>query len=53
MTAPRLLLETTRAYFARTPDVYRGAGGIHARLPPVQLGVGDIELEAAGRPHRS
>src|SRR5256886_5236877 len=29
VTAPRLLLETRRVYLARTPDLYRGGGGVH------------------------
>src|SRR6266852_4586805 len=29
VVAPRLLLETSRAYFARTPERYRGSGGRH------------------------
>src|SRR2546423_1327134 len=28
VTAPRLLLDTWRRYLARTPDLYRGAGGV-------------------------
>ena len=38
VTAPVLLAETRRAYFARTPEVYRGAGGFHdARRRSISL----------------
>ena len=46
--APSEAEETSAAYLAKTPLVYRGAGAFQPSSLPCELGVGQGDVEAPG-----